>query len=114
MTTYNRILWTAALGDTLTAARLVVQSDWATDPSDYWTVSLQRKKPGDSLGVLIAPEFSLATWALSTNVPVDLYSSDRGLELDEGEAVIAYVTSTGSPTSLDDPAIVLDILRKVV
>jgi len=111
VSTYTRLLHTAKGSETLLSASLVVQTAWSLDASNYYTITLRHRRSGQTYGELVGSAYSLADRNLSADTPVTIYSDAQGIELIDGEKLVAYVATTGSPTALEDPKIVLDLQR---
>lgn len=119
-TTYVRELWTVRGSDTLMRARLVVQTAYALSATDYWTFTLRRRRaaigasvPAQSIGEQVGNALSTQTRNLAANGPATLYDDPTGLPMSDGETLVLYAVSTGSPVALDDARVRLKIQRKV-
>ena len=53
----------------------------------------------------------MATRSLSVNTPAVLYSDTLGWSMNDGDALVATIVSTGAPAALTNPVIRLDIQR---
>lgn len=119
-TTYVRELWTVRGSDTLLRARLVVQTAYTHSATNFWTFTLRRRKvaigltvPAQSIGEQVGSALSTETRDLAANVPATIYDDLTGLPMSDGETLVLYAVSTGSPAALDDPRVRLKIQRKV-
>jgi len=110
MATYERIHHYATR-ERLLKAKFVVAAAWTLNGTDYWTIALYRRTPGQVYGTQIGSTYSLGARNLTANVPVTFYDDDKGVALDEGDILFAKYTTAGSPLALTDPRFLFQLQK---
>lgn len=101
-TTYTKMIHYAQGPETLRKFRVVAQSAFTRDGTNYWTFTLRhRRKAVDGTlqanGELVGTALSLATHDLVAGTPVTIFDDEHGRPLADGEILVMYAVSTGSP-----------------
>ena len=109
MSTTSQVLHQSQGGEKLVLAQFQVASAFPYNAANYYTITLRRILSGATYGGTIGSAYSLATRSLSANSPVTLYSNAAGLMLNEGDTLVSYLVSSGSPAVLSNPSWILDI-----
>ena len=102
MSTYTRLVHRAQGAETVLTVMLDVGADWTASATDYWTFSLRRIAPAKTFGETIAT-YDLSIRSLTAFVPVSVYDDPRGFDVDEGDRLMLYAVSTGSPVVPTNP-----------
>lgn len=114
MTTYNRLLHRASDDEKLVSGEFSVAAAVSVSATDYWTVTLYRRKDGDTIGGKLGEQFSSAVRGIAANGTITLYEAETGIDLESGESLWATLVSTGSPATPTNPTVTLVIQRKVM
>jgi hypothetical protein len=81
VSTYTRLLHQAKFTEKVLVVELMVASDFAVSATNYWTVTVRRRKAGQSFGELVAM-FTTTSRKLTGGTPVTLYDDTHGLSMD--------------------------------
>ena len=98
----SHVLYTATGGATLRRVRFLVQSDFAKSGTNYWTINLRVRSPGQTYGIDVA-QYATNQTGLTARTPVTIYEDAVGWPLSSGDVIVATMTSTGTVTVFDDP-----------
>ena len=103
MSVLRRERFTAQGRAAVVTVMLVVGSDWTADPSNFWTLSLRRVNAQFPLGQTIA-SYSLGVRSLTAGTQVVVFDSTRSglFRLEDGDRLVQYAESTGSPVTPTD------------
>ena len=96
MSTYVNFVHRATGPERVLKVLLDVGSDFAASATNYWTFSLRRFATGSVYGETIA-SYGLDVRSLTAFTPVVVYDDPRGFDLDDGDRLVLYAVSTGSP-----------------
>lgn len=107
-TTMTREIHKASGPERLLTVLLVVGANWATDPANYWTLSLRLMRGTMAYGRTIA-SYSLAARVLTAHTAVSVYDNPDGFRLDDGDRIMLVATPTGSPVVPTDPVFHIEI-----
>lgn len=113
MAAYTQLLWTVSGEWTLRRVRFVVQADFTLDGTNFWTVTVRRRRPAtastgaQATGETVGAAYSTEARSLTAGEPVTLYDDAQGLALNDGDLIVATYETTGSPAAMDNPTLLL-------
>lgn len=111
MATYTRVLHRSSGSERLLNVLLVVGAAWTKSAINYWTITVRRVASGQTYGEDVGAAYDMATRDLIAWDPVTIYTSDSGLELNDGDILIASLAETGSPITLTDAKMQLQLQK---
>lgn len=115
---YPRLLRLLRGSALLMKVQLVVDAAISLSTTDYWTVTVYRRRASTATTAAQATGEILGTYATDTRnlvagTAVTIYESTQGLPMTEGESLVATYDPTGSPTVLTDAVLLHEWQRKV-
>lgn len=114
MTTYNRLLHRASDDEKLVTGQFSVAAAISVSSSNYWTVTLYRRRGDDTIGTKVGSQYSSAVHGIAANGTITLYDAETGTDLESGDSLWATLVSTGSPVTPTNPTVTLVIQRRVL
>lgn len=109
MSTKTQTVYTSAGGEKLIGVSFVVATAFPYNAANYYQVSMRLLRSGQTYPEIVGDIISLATHSLAANEADSLYDDPVGLRLNDGDSLVGYLVSTGSPVALVAPSFVLDI-----
>jgi hypothetical protein len=111
MATYTRTVHTAAGGELLISVTIVVGTTFAYSATNYWSIVLRHRNEDQTYGEKVGSTLSLATRTLTAREPATIFDTAGGIEMEDGDEIVATITSTGSPALLDNPRFIVTSQR---
>ena len=102
----------ATTSEALITVLFSVGAALAASSTNYWTLTVRVKRPGQELGEDVV-EYSLKDIAIGAGDAVQVYNSERGFALNPGDKVVVYKAATGSPVTPTDATMPVLIQRNV-
>jgi hypothetical protein len=109
MSTKSQVIHQSGGGEKLLGVRFKTAGAFPYNATHYWTVTVRLIRDGAAYGETVGSRLTLATQSIAADEETVLYDNPVGLRLENGDTLVGYLTSSGSPALLVNPSFLLDL-----